>query len=388
MLRPAPKKGTTGPALLICGDDEFSIKQRAREVYDQWCSELGGMDHEIIDASAANTDEALRKLARLMEALNTLPFFGGGKAVWFKECNFLGEERTATSSAVTQFLSSLADTLKQFNWQSVRLVVSAGKADKRRTLYKTFEKIGSIESFTALSADDKDWANRAESEAIRLLKEFGKEISDDALAELVTRVGPNLRSLASEIDKLSLFAGERPSITLEDVRTITSRQKLAQAFALGEALGERDLGKLMRVLDQELWEIRTGADKKKSEIGLLYGLISKVRSLLMLKEFRQRGWLKAARDYNAFKSQLERIPLTDLPPDRRFNPLSGHPFVLYQAFRQCENYELDELIRAMSILLDANISLVSRGLDEAMVLQQSLVEIVGIKSRRKPERAH
>ena len=368
--------------VLVCGDDDFTVKQRAQALFNQWSAELGGMDHEIVDASALNTAEALKCLSRLREALNTLPFFGGAKVVWFKDCSFLGEDRTSSSAAVTAALTEFAEELKAFRWDGVRLLISGGKPDKRRSFFKTVEKLGSVEPFTALSADDKDWASRAEGEALRLIKAARKDIADDALGELVTRVGPNLRALASEVEKLTLYLGDRPEITLTDVQTLTTRQKLAQAFALGEALGDRDLGKLMRVLDQELWEIRTGADKRKSEIGLLYGLISKIRALLMLKELRQQGVLKPARDYNSFKSQLERVPADSLPGDKRFNPLAGHPFVLFQAMRQTDNYELPELIHAMEVLLDANVKLVSSDLDEAMVLQQALVEIVGLRPRK------
>ena len=382
MARAAASPGATAPLVLVCGDDDFTVKQRAHVLFNQWSAELGGKDHEIVDASAANTGEALKCLARLREALNTLPFFGGAKAVWFKDCNFLGEDRTASSAAVTAALTEFAEELKAFRWDGVRLLISAGKPDKRRSFYKTVEKLGTVEPFTALSADDKDWASRAEGEALRGIKKAGKDISDEALGELVTRVGPNLRALTSEVEKLTLYLGDRLEITLTDVQTMTTRQKLAQAFALGEALGDRDLGKLMRVLDQELWEIRTGADKRKSEIGLLYGLISKIRALLMLKELRQQGVLKPARDYNAFKSQLERVPVDSLPGDKRFNPLAGHPFVLFQAMRQTDNYELPELILAMEVLLDANIKLVSSGLEDAMVLQQALVEIVGLRPRK------
>jgi DNA polymerase-3 subunit delta len=261
-------------------------------------------------------------------------------------------------------------------------LISGSKPDKRRSFYKTVEKLGSVESFNALSSDDKDWAGKAESEALRLFRAGNKDIADNALAELVTRVGPNLRALANEVEKLSLYIGARPEVLLADVQTMTTPQKLAKAFALGEALGERDLAKLLRVLDQELWEIRTGVDKKKSEIGLLYGLISKVRALLMLRELRDQGLLKPARDYNSFKAQLDRLPTTSLPDDKRFNPLAGHPFVLFQAARQAENYTVPELIRAMDTLLGANVKLVSSGLDEAMVLQQSLVEIVGLAVKR------
>lgn len=242
-------------------------------------------------------------------------------------------------------------------------------------------KLGTVEAFNALSAEDKDWAGKAESEALRLFRAANRDIADNALAELVTRVGPNLRALANEVEKLTLYLGDRAEVTLADVQTMTPAQKLAKAFALGEALGERDLVKLLRVLDQELWEIRNGVDKKKSEIGLLYGLISKVRALLMLRELRDQGLLKPARDYNAFKAQLDRLPTSSLPDDKRFNPLAGHPFVLFQAAKQSENYTVAELIRAMDTLLDANVKLVSSGLDEAMVLQQALVEIVGLRPK-------
>ena len=367
--------------VLICGDDDFSVKQRARALYEQWCSELGGMDHEVIDATASNAGEAQQKIAKLHAALNTLPFFGGAKAVWFQNCNFLGEDRTAASSSVTSALAELAETLKSFRWDGVRLLISAGKPDKRRAFFKAFEKQGTVEFFAALSQDDKDWAGKAESEAIRILREAGKEADDEALAELVNRVGPNLRMLASECEKLALYTGQRNTVTLSDIQLCVSRQKIARAFALAEALGDRDLAKLLRTLDEELWEIRVGTDKRKSEIGLLYGLISKVRSLLMLKELLSNGSLKPSRDYNSFKSQLDRIPTSSMPTDRRFNPLASHPFVLFQAMKQAANYRTEELVEAMGILLEANRKLVSADLDEALVLQQAAFRIVGIRRK-------
>jgi len=377
----APVTTTSAPVLLICGDDDFTVKQRAKLAYAAWTAELGGMDHEIVDATALNADEALKSIGRLREALNTLPFFGGAKVVWWQNCTFLGEDRTAGSAVVTAELGALAEELKNFRWEGVRLLISGGKPNRVRTFYKTLAKIGTVELFAALSAEDKDWAGKAESEAIRLIREGGKDIIDEALAELVNRVGPNLRALASEVEKLTLYVGARPEITLADVQLLTTRQKQARAFALGEALGERDLPKLLRVLDEELWEMRI--DKKKSEIGLLYGLISKVRAMLLLKELRTVGLLKPGRDYNAFKSQVDRLPPTALSGDKRFNPLAGHPFVAFRASQQADNYETAELVAAMESLLDANRKLVSSDADEALVLQKTLVDIVGLSPKRR-----
>src|SRR6266446_4132059 len=149
---------STLPFVLIHGDDDFAVKERARQIYRQWCEELGGMDHEIIDAQVTNSGEAIKALNRLREALQTLPFFGSGKAIWLQNCNFFGEERAASAQAVTESLSDLSQELKSFSWGTVRLLISAGKVDKRKTFYKTVEKLGTVESFEALSVDSKDWA--------------------------------------------------------------------------------------------------------------------------------------------------------------------------------------------------------------------------------------
>ena len=53
-----------------------------------------------------------------------------------------------------------------------------------------------------------------------------------------------------------------------------------------------------------------------------------------------------------------------------------HPFMLHRALPQSRKYKLEELIRAMSLLLECNQRLVSSRLDEALVLQQTLVQIV------------
>jgi DNA polymerase III subunit delta len=370
----APSK-TAAPVLLIFGEDEFAVKQRARQVYQQWSEELGGMDHEIIDAAAGNSGEALRALARLREALQTLPFFGSGKVVWFQNCNFLGDERTASAQAVTETLADIAQELKEFSWQGVRLLISAAKVDKRKVFFKAIDKLGTIEAFAGWSVDDRDWAEQAETWARKAVRARQKEISEEALAELITRIGPNARQLDQEIEKLSLYIGERKEIAPADIAAVCSRNKTARAFALGDALGDRDLPRLLQRLDEELWEVKL--DPKKSEIGLLYGLISKVRAMLMLKEMLREGWVKPDLDYPRFKAQLDRVPADQLPTDRRFNPLAMNPYVLYKALPQVKHYSQTELVGAMDVLLQCNQRLVTSGLDESLVLQQALVRIVG-----------
>src|SRR5205823_14101662 len=131
--------------------------------------------------------------------------------------------------------------------------------------------------------------------------------------------------LDNEVEKLSLYAADRDEILVEDVEAISTRNKTARAFALGDALGDRDLPRLLRCLDEELWEVKL--DPQKSEIGLLYGLISKIRAMILLQAMVRQGWIKPEGDYSRFKAQLERVPAEQVPEDRRYDPRSLKPYV-------------------------------------------------------------
>lgn len=361
------------PLVLVCGLDDFTVRRRAKEIFDRWSTELGGSDHETIDGGVTRVSEALLAIRKLREALNTLPFFGSGKAIWLQNCTFLGTDRTSESQTVTEAVASLAQELKTLDWKGVRLLISADKVDKRKAFYKTIDKLGAVEVHEGWSIDDKGWADQAELWAEKALATRNKTAETDALAELVTRIGPNPRQLETEVEKLSLFVADRSRITLDDVKEVCSRNKTSRAFALGEALAARDLRQLLRCLDEELWEVKL--DSQRSEVGLLYGLISKVRSMLLLKEMTREGWIKAEMDYARFKAALTRVPVDQFPTDKRFNPMSMHPYMLHKALPQTKNYTSEELIQAMDILLECNLALVSSSVDDAIALQQALVRI-------------
>ena len=71
------------------------------------------------------------------------------------------------------------------------------------------------------------------------------------------------------------------------------------------------------------------------------------------------------------------VPAAELPADKRVNPLAMNAYVLFKALPQSRKYSTAELVRAMELLLQCNQRLVSSSLDETLVLQQTLVQIVG-----------
>lgn len=358
---------------VIWGDDEYSVKKRAKSLYAQWCQNSDGMDNETIDASVSNGGDAIKAIGKLREAMDTLSFFGGVKNIWFNNCNFLGDDRVASGQAVGQAVNELAEDLKKFNWSSVRLILSTGKMDRKRIYYKTFEKIANVEYYPDLSADDEGWVSKAENIILREASQREKTLDDESLALFITTVGPNMRLLNNELEKLLLYIGERNEVQKKDVVSIVTHQKQSRAFELADALGDRDLPHILKALAEAMWEIKM--DSQKSSIGILYGLISKIRTMLFLKESAAAGWISLGNNYAGFKSQIEKLPPEHFPKDKRQNPLAGHPYVLFKALPQLRRYTSAELVKAMELLLQCNLNLIFSNLDESLILQKALIEI-------------
>jgi DNA polymerase III delta subunit len=108
---------------------------------------------------------------------------------------------------------------------------------------------------------------------------------------------------------------------------------------------------------------------------------------MFVKEMLREGWLKPEEDYNRFKARLERVPRDALPEDKRFNPLAMNPYVLFKALPQTRRYSAAELVCAMDLLLKCNQQLIFSSQDEAMVLQRTLVQIVGGSGEQPGRRA-
>jgi len=361
------------PVVLVCGDDSVTVKERARQIFEAW----GGgrqLGDEILDGAVATAAEAVSVIERTREALQTLPLPGSTKVVWLRNCSFLGSERPGDTAAVSEALNAWARELQQFDWRGVRLLVSAGKVDRRRSFFKVLDQIGQVEIHTGWTPEDRDWPERAALWIRNRLRSAGYEIEEEALVAFVSQVGPSLPLLQSELEKLCLYVAPRNRITPADVETITVRNRTAQAFALADAVGARDLPRALRCLEQERRSAVGETDR--SGIGLLYGLVTKIRAMLLARDLTERGWVHPRLEYPAFKARLQKLPAEVLPTDRRLNPLAIHPFVLHKALRDAQNYSSAELVRAMKYLEECNRALVGSRLDPDLLLQRLLVRIM------------
>jgi len=359
---------TAAPVILVFGSDDFLVKSRSRQIFSQWRNQNTSIDEEIIDGAVDSQEETLKSISKLIQALNTLPFFGLMRIVWLKDCNFFSDKSRTTSERIWKNIDELARTIKQIKWSDVRLLISADEIDKRRSIFKVINEVGKTEYYEALSIQDPEWEDKAINYVNKILTQNGKKADENVLLELVNRVGPEFSFLHSEVEKLIIYTAERDHITMKDLDAVCSNNKLVSAFALADALGKRNLSATLKHLEEEFWGLQF--DKDKSEIGILYGIISKVRTMLVAKSLAESKLVKQTQNYYAFKKQLDSTGISAI------SSLKIHPFVLHKAFEDSKNFTREELISAMELLLKCNHDLVSTQQDKKRLIQQALVKIL------------
>ena len=245
---------TTKSIYLVGGADEFSIKESAAKLADKLAPKKAGeFGLEIIEGSVTNQDEALKVLARLREALNTVGLFGGGdKLVWLKNTDLLADSPTTRAESVKDALGELAELLKSGLGDGVVLLISAIGCDRRKSLYKTIEKTGEVQFFEALEEGKGDSDEEIEAFIQSKLRADGKTMSAEAVQAFRELVAPNLREIANELEKLFTYVGKRPAVAKEDVRAICSASRQAVIWELTDALGARRASQAIAALENLL----------------------------------------------------------------------------------------------------------------------------------------
>lgn len=371
---PKPKaEPVKSKVVLIFGNDDFLVSARARQVVDSLVDKSAGeFGLETVEGRADNTSQAVTAIKRVDEALNTFAFFGGGKTVWLKNANFLGTSRTGEAKDVVEQLEKLSALLKQGLAQGFALVISATEIDKRRAFYKTVEKVGELIALGSTDQWGKIDTEQLEAFASSQARQLGKTIEDDALQSVIALTGGNYRALASEIEKIATYVGDKKEVTLADVAAIGSSSAESIVWDLGDAIADRSMGRALKILDRLLFQ-------GENEIGLLFALITKMRTLLLVRELIDRKLLQVTNNFPSFKNSLQRAAdqaKDSLPADRRFNPLLQHPFAVFKSAQQAQRFSLDELRRAMELLLEANKRLISSSIDGKIVLEQTLITMI------------
>jgi len=363
----------TAQIYAVVGSDESAVKAAASELAVELApADAGDFGVETIDGCADNADQAAARIRSTIEALQTLPFFGGGKLVWLKSANFLGDTKLGGAIAVTEALEELAAVLGgDLGGGEVKFLLSAIEVDKRRSFYKTLAKHAEIQVFDKLDTNRSGWEEAATDLVQSLSKKCGLRFEDEARDLFVLLTGGETRTVENELEKLDLFLGAKGRvITLDDVRTMVPLSRSGVIFELGNALAGRRLERALAL-------VRRLLDQGESAIGiLLVAIIPTVRNLLLAKDLMRRHSLPRPSAPFSFISSLNRLPAAATEHLPRKKDGSINAFTLGLAAMQAHRFEEEQLIAGLEACLTANLQLVTSQLDHELILNQIVVKLL------------
>jgi DNA polymerase-3 subunit delta len=182
---------------LVYGSDSGLVRERARKLLRALVDDPAD-PFQLVELDG---DELASDPLRLADEANTIPLFGGRRAVHVE----LGSKNILP--ALEPLLSAPAESA---------VLIEAGALKRDHALRKLFEKergAAAIECSPDNAADVQRLINEE-------LKAAGLSLDEDARETLVALLGQDRLSTRSEIGKLVLAAHGRERITLEDVETL------------------------------------------------------------------------------------------------------------------------------------------------------------------------
>src|SRR4051794_39412247 len=251
----AKAKTATASIHAVVGSDESEVKRVAAELAAKLTPpDAGDFGLEMIDGCGDNSDQSASRVRSAIEALQTLPFFGG-KLVWLKNANCLGDSVIGRSAAVQTALEELGDVLNAGLAPDITFLLSATEVDKRRSFYKSLGKIAELQIIDKLDASRSGWEEEATEMVRGRARSRGLNFDEDGALDLfVLLTGGDTRQIENELEKLDLYVGSERRVSADEVRTLVPLSRAGVIFELGNALAacelDRALALVRGLLDQ------------------------------------------------------------------------------------------------------------------------------------------
>ena len=208
------------PIHLLWGDDE-AARHRAVET----------LVHQLVDPAWATINLSRldgndpAQAAQALEEARTPPFGGGARVVVVQRSPF-------TQACPAELSARLEASLPLIAELCHLVLVSPGKPDARLRTTKALRAVAQEQDFQLPAV----WDGRGQVELVqRTARELGLALTAEAATALAEAIGSDSSRLASELEKLNLYAGTGATIDVGAVEALIDSQA-STALAVGDAL--------------------------------------------------------------------------------------------------------------------------------------------------------
>lgn len=343
-----------------------------------------------------------------VERAGTFSFFAGKKLVMFKAPDLFasvknkpkrgeeGEGAGADDAAV------LISAIERGFPKNHHLVLITGGADKRTRLYRAIASAGTVIDCSVPAGTRK--AERDEQRNIlkllarETLAPHAKTIEPAAFEQVFELTGFDPQSFVNNLEKLALYAADRPSIHSRDVAAVLEKSREDPVYLFTAAVAERNADLSLYYMDSLL---ASGFHYMQ----VLSAIANLVRRLLAVKGFirsRHGSAWQPGMPYDRFRQQV--MPgviehdkalaayvreiaayLPGAEESRKAKPADElliaknpkNPYPVYQAFLQAGRFAEKELTDALEAVCRADLDLKSSGRSSRTVLESLIFDITG-----------
>lgn len=324
------QKGAVKGVYLFEGPEEY-LKDQA----------LAGLRKALLPEGMEELNEAVMDnppTDALIAAAETLPFLADKRLVVVRDHAGLtgrgeGDERLCA------YLAQVPDT-------AVVVFFIRGKADARKKLTAAIKKAGEIVTFARLDEMAlNEWI-------VQAFAGVGKQCSMGVASQLAFTTGTDTALLRAEIDKLAAHAGDRPDITVEDVRTLATRSIECTVFEMVDAVVAGKQGQAFRLMRDML---TSGQDR----LGIL---------AMLLRQYRLIQHVKIM--------QYEKKS-----PQEIRQGLGVPGFAADRCVAQARGYTGGQVRRAVDICLETEFRVKSGKLNQEGALEAAMLRIFALRQR-------
>lgn len=345
----AAGKGELRPGYVLAGDEIFLLDRCRAAVLKAF------VPPELRDFCLSDLDLTQTSIFQVLDRAQTPSLMAPFQVLFIRNVRQLytrGAKKDEFAALERYFRSPNPQALLLFIADFLRIPSDIRRMDmddKNRfeRLTETLgEHCGMVELARVTEDDAMRWvASTAQQAGIR--------VEPDAARELVDALGADMMLVASEVEKLLLYATGRGKITLGDVEIMVLAAKQRSLYELTDAISAHDRVRALALLQGLLNSSDAGED---SAIGHLYMLARTFRQMLVILE-------KNVRDSRAIWQAL-------------WQGFRMPPFAADDLIRQARRFKSRrELTRALRLIARADLELRSSPPDKRLVLERLVFEL-------------
>jgi len=338
------KAGKVRSVYLIYGGEPFLEEALLREI------KAATVQPETADFNFHTFNPSNDQLEQALGVAQTQPFFAERRLVVVRDCPAFAATRKKKEEAAEEedeekpaagSEEPLLAYLKNPVASTCLVFLSSDNVDSRKKTTKAAIATGGAVECKPLRPEEAlMWAEQ------RSISVYGKKLIDSAARLLIEKLGPDLRFIDNELQKLSLYVGDAKSINAADVDAIVGGVAETEIFRLTEAVMLKDRPRALTLLARVLRQV-------DHPLQVLAALTNRYRQILTIKTLVARG-----------------VSLREGP-----TIIKMHPYSYEKMVGHVRPYTREELHMAMQKLLQADLHMKS-GFDAKLTLETLVVELM------------